>query len=223
MCSCSLQRAHLRLPTMGFESGAAAVDPGALPMIQIGGGGPLAAGASYGGFVILWFAAFLAEIGAKNKLSRVHAGVLLSSLFIFGVAALCCVALISNADVVYDADIPALVLANRISPAVGLAFAAVVFAGIYTSAAPLLWTGVRRVAQEGASGYKAITVAGAPSAASSRASCPTHRCSTSSTALTDIWGSRSWRSWSFETRGRRSQGGKRLDFLSLNGRYQRRE
>lgn len=57
-------------PAVGFESGAAAVDSGALPMIQIGGGGPLAAGASYGGFVILWFAAFLAEIGAKNKLSR---------------------------------------------------------------------------------------------------------------------------------------------------------
>ena len=147
-------------PTMGFQAGAAAVDSGALPMAQIGGGNAFAAGASYGGFVILWFAAFLAEIGAKNKLSRVHAGMLLSSIFIFGVAALCCVALVSNADIVHDADIPALVLANRISPAVGLAFAVVVFVGIYTSAVPLLWTGVRRAAQEGTPQYKAITVAG---------------------------------------------------------------
>ena len=147
-------------PTMGFQAGAAAVDSGALPMAQIGGGNALAAGASYGGFVILWFAAFLAEIGVKNKLLRVHAGMLLSSVFIFGVAALCCVALVSNADIVHDADTRALVLANRISPAVGLAFAVVVFVGIYTSAVPLLWTGVRRAAQEGTPQHKAITVAG---------------------------------------------------------------
>lgn len=148
------------VPTMGFDAGAAAIDSGALPMAQIDGGSPAMAGASYGGFVILWFAAFLAEIGVKNKLCQVHAGMLLSSLFIFGVVALCCVALVSNADIVHDADIPALVLANRISPLVGLAFALVVFVGIYTSAVPLLRTGVRRAAQEGSPQYKAITVGG---------------------------------------------------------------
>ena len=60
---------------------------------QVGNGNPFLSGASYGGFVVLWFAAFLAEIGAKNKLSEVNFGTLLSMIFIFGTAAICCVAL----------------------------------------------------------------------------------------------------------------------------------
>ena len=35
---------------------------------QVGNGNPLASGASYGGFVILWFAAFFSEIGSKINL-----------------------------------------------------------------------------------------------------------------------------------------------------------
>ena len=47
-----------------------------------------------------------------------------------------------------------------VSPALGLAFALVVFAGIYTSAVPLLWTGVRRLAEEGTGMYRPITFVG---------------------------------------------------------------
>ena len=146
--------------SLGFGAGAAAIDAGFYDITQIGGGNPIASGASYGGFVILWFAAFLGELGAKERLSFVRRGMLLSSLFIFGTAALCCVALISNIDLVWDAPIPTLVLASKINPAFGLVFAVVIFVGIYTSAVPLLWTGVRRVAAEGTPRYQAATVAG---------------------------------------------------------------
>lgn len=146
--------------SLGLEAGAAAIDSGIYEISQIGGGNPLASGASYGGFVILWFAAFLGELGARERLSDVRRGMLLSSLFIFGTAALCCVALISNIDLVWDAPIPTLVLANRMSPALGLVFALVIFVGIYTSAVPLLWTGVKRVATEGTRRYKLVAVAG---------------------------------------------------------------
>lgn len=145
--------------TLGLAGSAAAINAGAYDMAQIGGGNPLASGASYAGFVILWFAAFLGELGAKERLSDVKRGMLLSSLFIFGTAALCCVALISNIDILWDAPIPTLVLANRMSPALGLLFAVVIFVGIYTSAVPLLWTGVKRVAAEGSRKYVAVTVA----------------------------------------------------------------
>ena len=87
-------------------------------------------------------------------------GMFLSSLFIFGTAVLCCVALISNIDLVWDVPIPTLVLANRMNPAFGLLFAAVIFVGIYTSAVPLLWTGVKRIAVEGSSRYKLVVVFG---------------------------------------------------------------
>ena len=127
-------------------------------MAQVGNGNPLFSGASYGGFVILWFAAFLAEIGAKNRLGEVNKGILLSTLFIFGAAAICCVALIGNVDAIASADIPALILAAQIAPWLAQVFAIIICAGIYSSAVPLLWTGVRRITKEGTVTYKIITI-----------------------------------------------------------------
>lgn len=143
-----------------FNEGLAVIDSGKYELMQVGGGSPFASGASYGGFVILWFASFLAEIGAKNKLREVNTGMLASTVLIFGAAAICCIALISHIDVTATADIPALVLANSIHPLLGQAFAIIVFCGIYTTAVPLLWTGVGRVAKEGTPKYRVVTVIG---------------------------------------------------------------
>lgn len=143
-----------------FSENLRAIDNGAYELTQVGGGNPFASGASYGGFVILWFAAFLAEIGAKNNLKEVNSGMLLSTLCIFGAAAVCCIALISHIDITAYADIPALILANSIHPVLGQIFAIVIFCGIYTTAVPLLWTGVVRVAQEGSARYKTFTILG---------------------------------------------------------------
>lgn len=143
-----------------FAAGLKAVDSGKYELTQVGNGNPIASGASYGGFVILWFAAFLSEIGAKNKLKEVNTGMLLSCVFIFGAAALCCIALISNIDVTATADIPALILANMIHPILGQIFAVIVFFGIYTTSVPLLWTGVGRAVKEGTTQYKVVTVVG---------------------------------------------------------------
>lgn len=138
----------------------ARVDAGTYSSVikQVGGGNPFLSGASYGGFVILWFAAFLAEIGAKNKLKEVNVGMLFSTLFIFGAAAICCIALIGHIDNIAAADIPALILASEISPIYAQIFAIIIYAGIYTSAVPLLWTGVRKVTDEGTTKYKVVTI-----------------------------------------------------------------
>ena len=143
-----------------FSANLQAVDSGAYDLVQVGGGNPFASGASYGGFVILWFASFLAEIGAKNKLREVNTGMLLSTLCIFGAAAICCIALISHIDLTAYADIPALTLANTIHPILGQVFAIIIFCGIYTTAVPLLWTGVGRVSKEGTPRYRLFTIVG---------------------------------------------------------------
>ncbi|MGN0261375.1 MAG: hypothetical protein ACI4B9_00785 [Eggerthellaceae bacterium] len=144
----------------GFAEGAAALDAGKYEVNQVGGGNPLAAGASYAGFVILWFATFLAELGAKNRSVEINLGVVLSAVCVFAVAALSCVALISSIDQTAAADIPALVLAGNISPALAQVFAVVVFFGIYTTSVPLLWTGIGRVAEEGTPRYRMFIVIG---------------------------------------------------------------
>lgn len=143
-----------------FQANLHAIDRGAYALEQVGGGNPVAAGISYGGFVILWFASFLAEIGARKNLREVNAGMLLSIVFIAATAVLCCVALISHIDLTAYADIPALTLANAIHPALGQIVALIIFCGIYTTSVPLLWTGVGRLAKEGTAQYRILTVAG---------------------------------------------------------------
>ena len=143
-----------------FNVGLAMIDSNTYDIAQVGNGNPVASGASYGGFVILWFASFLAEIGAKNKLREVNLGMLMSSIFIFGAAALCCIALICNIDSVWNTGIPALALATAIHPLLAEVFAAIIFIGIYTTSVPLLWTGVRIVAPDGSSKYKLLILVG---------------------------------------------------------------
>ena len=139
-----------------------AVDSGAYKDVvkQVGDGNPVVSGASYGGFVILWFASFLAELGAKNKLKEVNIGMSISCIFIFGAASVCCLALIGHIDEIANADIPALILASQISPILAQIFAIIICAGIYTSAVPLLWTGVRKVSTEGTAKYRIVTIIG---------------------------------------------------------------
>lgn len=143
-----------------FSTGLAIVDNGIYNITQVGNGNPIASGLSYGGFVILWFASFIAEIGAKNKLKEVNAGMILSTVFIFGAALLCCIALICNIDSIWNVGIPALVLATSIHPVLAEVFAVIVFLGIYTTSVPLLWTGVRKIAQDGTKKYKLFILVG---------------------------------------------------------------
>lgn len=141
-------------------AGMEAVDTHKYTITQVGDGNPFASGASYGGFVILWFAAFLGGIGARHDKKEVNTGMILSTFAIFAVAAICCVALIANIDMTWNAGVPALTLANNIHPWLSEAFAVIIFIGIYTSACPLLWTGIRKLSNEGTSKYKWLTIAG---------------------------------------------------------------
>jgi uncharacterized membrane protein YkvI len=56
--------------------------------------------------------------------------------------------------------VPALQLAKSIHPLLAVAFAVIIFIGIYTSACPLLWTGVRKLADEGTKRYTYLTILG---------------------------------------------------------------
>lgn len=143
-----------------FSEGLKVVDSHQYKIVQVGEGNPFASGASYGGFVILWFAAFLAEIGGKNKVKEVNLGMLLSTVAIFGAAAICCVSLIANIHTTWNVGIPALVLANQIHPLFAGIFAIIIYLGIFSSACPLLWTGIRKVSVDGTTQYKAITIIG---------------------------------------------------------------
>lgn len=143
-----------------FQTGLEEIDSYKYDIEQVGGGNPFFSGASYGGFVILWFASFLAEIGARNNLKEVNVGMMISAVAVFAASIVCCVALIANISEIWSDDVPALTLAHSIHPVVELAFALIIFAGIYTTALPLLWTGIIKLAEEGTKKYKRLTVIG---------------------------------------------------------------
>ena len=108
--------------------------------------------------MLLWFASFLAEIGSKNRVKEVNIGMLFSAIFIMGTMVIASIALLSHIHITAHADIPALILANNISPLLASVFAVIIFCGIYTTSVPLLWTSIGRIEKEGTKKYKIYTV-----------------------------------------------------------------
>ncbi|ACV23163.1 Uncharacterized membrane protein [Slackia heliotrinireducens] len=128
--------------------------------------GWLMSGLSYAGFVLLWFAAFTSALGMNNRLKDLNAGIvggtvaICVAIVLVALAQICCINVesLSNPGVyVWNADIPNLVLTEHILPALSSVFAIVVFAGIYSTAVPLLYNPVSRFAEEGTVRFKVLT------------------------------------------------------------------
>ncbi|MEF9953795.1 MAG: hypothetical protein RR785_00885 [Clostridium sp.] len=123
---------------------------------------------SYAGFVLLWFASFTAALGARNKKKEIEYGIYGGTVAICIAIILIMLAQIANINTagfagnnifVWNADIPNLILAESIWKPFASIFAFVVFAGIYTTAVPLLYNPCARFAKEGTPKFKILTIA----------------------------------------------------------------
>lgn len=122
--------------------------------------------ASYAGFVLLWFASFTAALGSKNKKKDLNYGIIGGTVSVCVAIGLIAFAQISNINTpiadgsgyVWNADIPNLILAMKIWRPFSAIFAIVVFAGIYTTAVPLLYNPASRFAKEGTAKFRILTV-----------------------------------------------------------------
>ena len=141
----------------GIVVGAVAIQTGGVDVLSVGTN-PVLSAFSYAGFVMLWFATFMAEIGAKNRRVEVNWGIAL------GTAAIACslivmsLAMIANIYDLSASAIPSLVLAALVSPGFAAVFSVVVFAGIYTTATPLLWTTCARFFEEGTPRFRIAVI-----------------------------------------------------------------
>ena len=134
--------------------------------IKNAGANWLISGLSYAGFVLLWFASFTAALGGKNKRKELNYGIIGGTIAVCAAIALVSFAQIANINApmangdgyVWNADIPNLILAMRIWKPFSSIFAIVVFAGIYTTAVPLLYNPAARFAEEGTPRFKLLTV-----------------------------------------------------------------
>lgn len=112
--------------------------------------------ASYVGFCMMWLAVFMTEMGktANSKKEAILGTIFGASLYSLAVLLLM-LGLAANLDIVAGAQIPTLVLAKTISPVLAVIYTLIVFTEIYTTAGPLLWTPVKRIApDESSSRYR---------------------------------------------------------------------
>lgn len=98
---------------------------------------------------ILMLVPFLAGIGRKAASDReaVTSGLAGGLTFVVAVA-IVAFGLIANIGDVYDKQIPMLWIASQVFSGAGVVFSVVLFLGIYTTAVPLLWVSVNRLANE---------------------------------------------------------------------------
>lgn len=121
----------------------------------------LMAGASYGGFCLMWFAGFMADLGSKNKMKELMLGQTFSGIFNIVACVLVGFALTASIEQTAGASIPNLVLASNIWPPIASIYAIIIFAAIFSTACPLLWTGVVRFSTEGTNKFKILTIVAA--------------------------------------------------------------
>lgn len=119
----------------------------------------LAAG-SYVGFCMLWLAAFLAQIGKRaNSDAEGKLGAFFGAFGFSLATLLMSLAILFNITLVKGSQIPSLLLASQIHPLLATVFSIIIFAGIYTTSVPLLWTVVARFAKEKTPRFRWLTLA----------------------------------------------------------------
>lgn len=122
----------------------------------------LLAGGSYAGFCMLWFGGFMAKIGSENKSKEVSIAVIIAAILNTLAIIVSGFALTANVELVNNAQIPNLILIEKLIPAFAPIFALVIFLAIYTTSVPLLWTATSRFAKEKTKKFYMLTLILAP-------------------------------------------------------------
>ena len=89
------------------------------------------------------------KLGAEAEDGRrATRGIVLGTAVFFSGVLVMTLAMMGNISALQGSQVPMLVLAEQLHPAVATAFAMIVSLGIYTASVPLLWTATARVAGE---------------------------------------------------------------------------
>lgn len=114
---------------------------------------------TYVGFNMMWLGAFSATVGKEaENFDEARKGQIVGATGFSIAVLIMAFAIILSIGKLYDSQIPALILAGDIHPALGTIFSIIIVLGIYTSAVPLLWTPVARFFKEGTREFRIATV-----------------------------------------------------------------
>lgn len=110
---------------------------------------------NYVGFCLLILGAFMVTLGASIKTKKeVIAGGLLGPLIFFISTIIVSLGLLSQFELIWDQQVPMLILANQLSKSFSIIVTIIIFIGIYTTTVPLLWNVSNRIIEKKSIGSK---------------------------------------------------------------------
>lgn len=133
------------------------VDSGDIAVLKASKNWFLAA-VSDAGFCILWLGGFMSKLGAEEDYKTLMKGQILGTIVLVVVNSIIGFAILGNIGAVHSLQIPNLYMAEQIWKPLAYIFGILIFAAIYTTACPLLWTASSRFTEEGTSAFKIVTV-----------------------------------------------------------------
>ncbi len=117
------------------------------------------AGLLYAGFMIFGSAPFFAGLGGSAKAFGVaRTGGMLGGFMLIGAAAVMSTGILLNIDLVFNKEVPALAVAELASNLLSSVFAVILLLGVYSTAAPMLWTVCNRIAPDGTKKFRMAAV-----------------------------------------------------------------
>ena len=143
------------------DLGAAAGTIAKIPDMQLlrASGSWVLASISYVGISVVWLASYLTSIGkSASSIRSASAGAAGGVIAFYIGMLLIYFAIMLYIDDLAGTQIPMLILAGRISPAMSWVFSVIIVTGIYTASVPLLWQTAFRLAEEGSLRFKSIAV-----------------------------------------------------------------
>lgn len=137
--------------------GAALLAAGETEVLQ-GGSNWLTSAMAYGGFALMWFPGFCANLATKHSIKELLWGAVLGQIVTVLTGVVLAFAFIANIQEVASSQVPSLILAEKIFPSIAVVFAVIIFLAIFSSACPLLWTTAVRFFKERSKPYKILTL-----------------------------------------------------------------
>ena len=116
-------------------------------------------GLLYAAYMVMGSAPFFAGLGTQaNTRKEALVGGLLGGFLLIGAAVVMSTGMLMNIDTVFNKEVPALAMAGATAPWIADVFAVVLMLGIYSTAAPMLWSACNRLALDGTPRFKIAAV-----------------------------------------------------------------
>ena len=109
---------------------------------------------------ILWYPNFAVELKQEHSMKNLMLGQSIGNTLVGAAEVVMGLAMIANIKQVAELDVPFLYVASQTFTGFGSIYALMIFAALYTTTCPLLWSSISPFAKDGTKKYKILVVAG---------------------------------------------------------------